>query len=37
MIYVSLRAENLNQYGLDIDGNRTLNKVIDLLDSYDDI
>lgn len=37
MKYVSLRAENLNQYGLDIDGKRTLNKVIDLLNSYDDI
>ena len=37
MKYVSLRAENLNQYGLDIDGKMTLNKVIDLLDSYDEI
>jgi len=34
---VSLRAENLNQYGLDLEGKRTLNKVIDLLDSYDEI
>ncbi len=37
MKFVSLRAENLNQYGLDLDGKRTLNKVIDLLDSYDEI
>lgn len=37
MKYVSLRAENLNQYGIDIDGKRTLNKVIDLLNSYDEI
>jgi len=34
---VSLRAENLNQYGLDLEGKRTLNKVIDLLNSYDEI
>ncbi len=34
---VSLRAENLNQYGLDLEGNRTLNKVIDLLNSYNEI
>ena len=37
MNFVSLRAENLNQYGLDLDGNMALNKVIDLLDSYDEI
>ncbi len=37
MKYVSLRAENLNQYGIDLDGKRTLNKVIDLLNSYDEI
>lgn len=37
MKYVSLRAENLNQYGLDIDGESTLYKVIDLLNSYDEI
>lgn len=37
MRVVSLRAENLNQYGLDLDGERTLNKVIDLLNSYDEI
>ncbi len=37
MTYVSLRAENLNQYGLDIYGKRSLNKVIDLLNSYDEI
>lgn len=35
--YVSLRAENLNQYGLDIDGENTTYKVIDLLNSYDEI
>ena len=34
---VSLRAENLNQYGLDLDGKRSLHKVIDLLKSYDEI
>lgn len=37
MKYVSLRAENLNQYGLDLYGKRTLNKVIDLLNGYDEI
>lgn len=37
MEYVSLRAENLNQYGIDLSGKRELNKVIDLLNSYDEI
>lgn len=37
MKYVSLRAENLNQYGLDVDGESTTYKVIDLLNSYDEI
>lgn len=37
MRYVSLRAENLTQYGLDIYGKQMLHKVIELIDSYDEI
>lgn len=37
MKYVSLRAENLTQYGLDIYGKPMLHKLIELLDSYDEI
>ncbi len=34
---VSLRAENLTQYGIDIYGNSCLEKVLSLLESYDEI
>lgn len=37
MKHLSLRAENLTQYGLDIYGVQALDKVIDLLNSYDEI
>lgn len=37
MKHVSLRAENLTQYGIDIDGEQTLYKVIDLIDSYNEV
>lgn len=34
---ISLRAENLTQYGIDIYGKPMLHKIIELLDSYDEI
>lgn len=34
---ISLRAENLTQYGLDIYGRRELAKLIDLISSYDEV
>lgn len=34
---VSLRAENLSQYGLDLYGKRMLHEVINLLDSYEEV
>lgn len=37
MKHLSLRAENLTQYGLDIYGIQALDKVIDLLNSYEEI
>lgn len=37
MRVVSLRAENLTEYGLDIYGKPMLHKVIDLIDSYEEV
>ncbi len=34
---IVLRAENLTEYGLDIYGKQTLHKLIDLIDSYDEV
>ena len=37
MEYVSLRAENLTQYGIDINNKKELHKVIELIESYDEV
>jgi len=34
---ISLRAENLTEYGIDIYGEQCLEKVIDLIDSYEEV
>ncbi len=34
---ISLRAENLTEYGIDLYGKPMLHKVIDLIDSYDEV
>lgn len=35
--HISLRAENLTEYGIDIYGEQCLEKVIDLIDSYEEV
>lgn len=37
LIHISLRAENLTEYGIDIYGKQQLHRLIDLLDSYKEI
>lgn len=37
MKYVSLRAENLTEYGIDIYGYQALDKLLELIESYDEI
>lgn len=37
MRIISLRAENLTEYGIDIYGKPMLHKLIDLIDSYDEV